>query len=355
MSSSLATAPRISRIWSVNEWGRLREVILGNPAGAWLPSLNDISQRSFDRDHLTESHSAGQPMPGGIIEETLEDLADLAGALRDLGVQVHQAEGLSSMSPVRTPDWEAEPESAINIRDITLIHGDLVVDAPSPTRGRAFETHAVRALLQEAGEGTHYMVAPPRSRLLDETYDLSRGRGINDLEPLFDAANCVRLGSDIVLDLNNTANASGLRWLQQTLDRHHGAGVVRVEGVTLSPDHMDVVIVPLCEGTALINPLYVKPANLPDCLRGWTLIPAAEMVPQGYACGTCKASNWIGMNLLVIDGEDRSVLVEERQTPLLKLLESRDFRPIPVRWRHGRSWGGSFHCISLDVHRDGVL
>jgi len=152
MSSSLATAQRISRIWSVNEWGRLREVILGNPAGSWLPSLNDISQRSFDRDHLTESHSAGQPMPGGIIEETLEDLADLAGALRDLGVQVHQAEGLSSMSPVQTPDWEAEPESAINIRDITLIHGDLMVDAPSPTRGRAFETHAVRALLQEAGE-----------------------------------------------------------------------------------------------------------------------------------------------------------------------------------------------------------
>jgi len=158
-----------------------------------------------------------------------------------------------------------------------------------------------------------------------------------------------------VLDLNNTANASGLRWLQQTLDRHHGAGVVRVEGVTLSPDHMDVVIVPLCEGTTLINPLYVNPANLPDCLRGWTLIPAAEMVPQGYACGTCKASNWIGLNLLVIDGEDRSVLVEERQTPLLKLLEQHEFRPIPVRWRHGRSWGGSFHCISLNVHRDGVL
>ncbi|MFM8581177.1 MAG: hypothetical protein ACKOFW_06700 [Planctomycetaceae bacterium] len=39
----------ISRIWSVNEWGPLQEIILGSPAGALLPSMADVSQRNFDR------------------------------------------------------------------------------------------------------------------------------------------------------------------------------------------------------------------------------------------------------------------------------------------------------------------
>jgi glycine amidinotransferase len=356
MQFDTLTASRISILWSINEWGRLREVILGSPEGARLPSMDDVSQRNFDRLSPADL-SQVQPgaMPEHVIEETREDLADLALTLRRLGVVVHQAEGLSHSAPVQAPEWQAEPENAINIRDITLIHGDLVVDAPSPTRGRAFETYAVRDLLSDAGDRSHWMVAPPRPCLRDHTYDLSRERGINDTEPLFDAANCVRLGTDIIIDLNNTANSKGASWLQQTLDRHHGTGKVRVHPVSLSPDHIDVIIVPLCEGTALFNPQYVDPSRLPSCLDHWTLIPAPDMVPQPYFTGAPKASNWIGLNVLVIDGEERTVLVEERQRPLLRLLDQRGFRPIPTRWRHGRSWGGGFHCVSLDVCRTGEL
>ena len=316
--------------------------------------MDDPSQRNFDR--LTDAEMP-KVMPGcmpeSVIEETREDLANLTSTLVQMGVVVHQADGLASADPVQSPDWRAEQESGINIRDITLIHGDLVIDAPSPTRGRAFETFAVRDLLSEAGSGEHWMVAPPRPRLRDETYDLARDRGINNTEPLFDAANCVRLGRDIIMDLNNTANLKGAQWLQQALDRHHGTGVVRVHPVSLSPDHIDVIIVPLCEGTALYNPKYVDPTRLPACLDRWNLIPAPAMVPQSLYTGTSKASNWIGLNVLVIDGEERTVIVEERQIELLKLLEQRGFRPIPTRWRHGRSWGGgSTVCHSMSAEQE---
>ena len=348
--------PMISRIWSVNEWGPLQEIILGSPAGALLPSMADVSQRNFDRLSAAKAAlTVCGPMPAQVIEETHEDLDGLESTLHQFGVVVHRAEGLNGTDPVHSPHWVAEAESAINIRDITLIHGDLVIDAPTPTRGRQFETFAVRDLLSQTAQGPQWLVAPPRPRLLDASYDLDRPRGLNEVEPLFDAANCVRLGRDVIIDINNTANQMGAQWLQRVLDWHHGAGVVRVHPVALSPDHIDVIVVPLCEGTALYNPKYVDPQQLPACLQGWNLVPAPPMVPQVYLTGSPKASNWIGLNVLVINGEERTVIVEERQTNLLRLLERLGFHPIPVRWRHGRSWGGAFHCVTLDVHRLGTL
>lgn len=347
----------LGKIWSVNEWGRLRAVIVGNPRGAIIPSMNDVSQQSFDRpahsDHLAV---VSQPMPSWIIEETEEDIEGLVQTLTANGVQVHRAAHVDSTVPIRTSLWQADQETAINIRDMTLIHGNVVIDAPSPTRGRYCEGFAVRDIFNEFRRSSNgvWFVAPHRPRLHDRTYDLSRSCGIKEIEPLFDAANCVRLGRDIIIDINNTANRAGAAWIQETLNKHFGSGVVTVHCVSLSPDHIDVVIVPLCEGRALINPHYVRDHELPACLKGWDLIPAPEMVPQSFH-GTPKASNWIGLNLLVLDGVERTVIVERRQEPLLRLLEQHGFRPIPVQWRHGRTWGGGFHCVTLDVQRDGSL
>ncbi len=348
----------ISKIWSVNEWGRLREIVLGNPCNAMLPSMDDISQRNFDRPSKDDLWKAvHRQMPNWVIEETLEDLDGMEQVLSSFGIIVHRADELHSIDSVSSPNWTAQPESAINIRDMTLIHGSLVIDAPSPTRGRYYEGFAIRGLL-DAYRSRHrnaWFMSPPRPSLLDPCYDLSRPRGINNTEPLFDAANCIRLGRDILIDINNTANPAGAEWIQQALDGCYGTGAVRIHSVSLSPDHLDVIIVPLCEGTAVINPRYVNRDVLPRCLASWELIESPEMVPQPYFSGTSKASNWIGLNLLVLDGDDRTVIVEERQIPLIRTLEQHGFRPVPVRWRHGRTWGGSFHCVTLDVHRMGEL
>ena len=352
------TQTAISKIWSVNEWGKLHEIILGDPSSGYLPSMDDVSQLNYDR--LTEEEVKRvipSNMPEYVIDETQEDLEQLRRILIDLDVSVINASPLDVSCSVESPYWKAEQESAINIRDLTLIHGDLTIDVASATRGRYFESFAVRELFLDYYKQRNYsgLLCPPRPRLFDNTYDLSRGRGINETEPLFDAANCMRLGRDIIIDINNTANLAGAQWLQSTLDCYYGHDVVKVHPVSLSPDHIDIVLIPLCEGHALINPEYVTDTNLPDFLYNWNLIECPEMVRQSYGSRTPKASKWIGMNLLVIDGEERTVLVEEQQLPLIDRLTQNGFRPIPVRWRHGRTWGGAFHCISLDTHRSGSL
>jgi hypothetical protein len=62
------------------------------------------------------------------------------------------------------------------------------------------------------------------------------------------------------------------------------------------------------------------------------------------------ASQSIGMNVLSLD--ERHVVVQDIQVPLIRDLEKHGFTPVPARWRHGRSLGGGFHCVTLDIRRD---
>jgi glycine amidinotransferase len=59
------------------------------------------------------------------------------------------------------------------------------------------------------------------------------------------------------------------------------------------------------------------------------------------------------MNLLSYDTQ--TVIVDERQTNLIKLLESHGFTVVPVRMRHIYTQGGGFHCATLDTVRESML
>jgi N-dimethylarginine dimethylaminohydrolase len=65
------------------------------------------------------------------------------------------------------------------------------------------------------------------------------------------------------------------------------------------------------------------------------------------------ASPWVGMNFLSVNPE--TVVVDERQTNLIRLLESLKFTVVPVRMRHIYTQGGGIHCATLDTVRDSVL
>jgi hypothetical protein len=349
----------VNKIWSVTEWGKLNEIIVGDPTGAFVPDLTDLSQQSFDRTPPSEAPlQVKGAMPQSVIDETLEDIKGLETVLQKLGVVVHKAQPRDYTQELVGPDWHCQQESGINIRDLTFIHGDLVIDVASPTRGRYFESFNIRSYLLDGcrRQKSSFFVSMPRPQLSDSTYNLKQPVGVADHEPLLDAANCVRLGNHIIVDTNNTANRSGALWLQEMCSRHFGEGKIKIHLLDkCSPDHMDVIIVPLREGTFLLNPTYVRDDLLPKEFSKWDRIYAPEMEPQGYSIGAPKASNWIGLNVLVIDGEKKLVIVEERQLKLIRVLESQGFEVIPVRWRHGRTWGGGFHCVTLDVNRDGNL
>ena len=65
------------------------------------------------------------------------------------------------------------------------------------------------------------------------------------------------------------------------------------------------------------------------------------------------SSPWVGMNFLSLDPS--TVIVDERQKSLLKLLEKLKFTVIPIRMRHIYTQGGGIHCATLDTVRESKL
>ena len=64
-------------------------------------------------------------------------------------------------------------------------------------------------------------------------------------------------------------------------------------------------------------------------------------------------SAWISLNVLMLD--EKRVIVEEKQRPLIKMLEAHGFEPIPCAFTDYLPFGGAFHCATLDVRRRGSL
>jgi N-dimethylarginine dimethylaminohydrolase len=50
-----------------------------------------------------------------------------------------------------------------------------------------------------------------------------------------------------------------------------------------------------------------------------------------------------------------TVVVDERQTNLIRLLEKHRFTVVPVKMRHIYTQGGGIHCATLDTVRESAL
>ena len=74
---------------------------------------------------------------------------------------------------------------------------------------------------------------------------------------------------------------------------------------------------------------------------------------DSYGFNWPRASVWVGMNIVSID--ENTIVVPQSQMSLIRMLEKEGFTVVPQRYRHGRTFGGGFHCCSLDTWRAGGL
>ena len=59
------------------------------------------------------------------------------------------------------------------------------------------------------------------------------------------------------------------------------------------------------------------------------------------------------MNILMLD--ERTAVVEQREKPMIELLESLGCEVIPCAFDRVYPFGGGFHCCTTDIRRDGAL
>jgi len=329
------------------EWDPLRDVVIGIAQGAQSPRVKDASLHAVEFGASSPEEFAAAkcgPYPAGVIEETEEDLNALSDALRKLGIRVHRptTADFASVRPVGS--WRVDGYSAYCPRDTVLTVATHAIETPMAMRHRQDEARVLRHLLTT--------VQAPVPQLRDDLYDRSRlgEPTLRNDEPVFDAANCLKLGRDILFLISNTGNQAGADWLQEYLGADFRVHAVRD---VYSFSHIDSTIVPLRPGLVLLNPDRVHDGNVPPFLRKWDKIYAPEPVELPVLSGWSAASKWIALNLLSLSPE--LVVVEEHQVPLMRALARHGIESLPIALRHTRTMKGGPHCVSLDVVRDGTL
>jgi N-dimethylarginine dimethylaminohydrolase len=235
-------------------------------------------------------------------------------------------------------------------RDTHLIIGDNVIEAPMSYRSRQMEADVLSHVRQDAIAHGANWISAPRPILPVGTHYVSLDNKVTLLEnePIFDAANCLRLNDDILYLKSCTGNVRGADWLQRYLGKNYR---VHVLDDIYAYAHIDSTIAPIREGLVVLNRSRVKLENMPAIFseQKWDVIWFEDPVPISFYKYP-YASAWIGMNLLMID--PKTAIVDKNQTHLIKQLEQNQIEVWALELRHARTLGGGFHCVTLDLHRE---
>lgn len=348
-----------STVSSYNEWDPLEEVIVGVAEGAVIPpwhiALKAIAPKKYW--HLFRK-SGGKPFPQETISAASAELETFCQLLSAEGVTVRRPLAIDQQHPYSTMDW-ATPSGLYQAmpRDLLLVIGDEIIEAPLAWRSRYLEVNAYRPLLKEYFKRGARWCAAPRPELKDSFYHIEYSKTapdelcpyvIGEEEPTFDAADFTRCGKDIFVQKSNVTNSFGIAWLQRHLGEKYRIHILKFNDS--HPMHIDATFVPLAPGHLLVNPERVH--NIDPMFKSWNIIQAPpSCIPADHPL--YMSSSWLSMNIFSLD--ERRIFVEAGELPLQETLKKNGFQPIPCPFRHFNSLGGSFHCATLDMRRKGKL
>jgi glycine amidinotransferase len=342
-----------------NEWDPLEEVIVGTLDGAvalpWELGLEAVTPvQHLDRARQYHQAYGGQPIPEAQLAPARRELDAFVRVLEGEGVVVRRPDPIPHHRSVVTPFFASPGGNAqANPRDVLIVLGDEILEAPMAWRSRYFEFLAYRRLIRDYFRAGAKWRAAPKPELGAASYDPAWERGstyvVCEHEPLFDAADMVRCGRDIFIQRSHVTNDFGIEWLR----RHYGDRF-RLHRLEFEDDraiHIDATFLPLRPGLALVNP--DRPMKqVPDWLAGsgWELAEAPRStLPESHPW--FHTFRWLSMNLLSLD--ETRVVVEASEEPTIRWLKARGFDPIPCPFRHNYRFGGSFHCATVDIRRRG--
>ena len=355
---------------SWNEWDTLRHVIVGRADGGFIPAPEPALRCKVPE----QSDMLGQwgARPARTVEHANEELDGFVSILEKRGIRVDRPTPLDFGETVRTPDFRADSMfGCMPPRDVIVTVGREMLEATMSYRCRWFEYLCYRPLLERyfiEDPGMRWEAAP-KPRLTDASYKpgyfdvpltiaerLARTGAKNflttEVEPLFDAAELVRMGRDIVVQHGFGANLAGIEWLR----RHFPD--CRIHAMNFPGDpypiHIDCTFLPLRPGLILSNPqrkVTPEQRRLFD-LNDWQIVEAAHPA-HDEPPPLCYSSVWLSMNVLVLD--PKTVCVEASEHAQMEQLYALGFEVIPVPFRNAYPFGGGLHCATTDVCRDGPM
>jgi glycine amidinotransferase len=364
----MSTPAKIVNSW--NEWDPLREVVVGIADNACFEPT-EPGHRPQVRNAPHTPFPTG-PKPKTSIDRANEELTGFVNLLRSRGITVRRPEPHDFSAPIRTPAFEVENQyCCVCPRDVMITLGNEILEGTMSRRGRYFEYQVYRRLVYEywdADPGMTWSVGPKPS-MADEMYrqefwgwplekrhrEMHRFEFcINQDEVVFDAADMCRFGRDVLVQESMTTNRAGIRWLK----RHLEPQGLRVHPVHFPldffPTHIDATFIPLRPGLVLTNPERPIREDEEKMFRanGWELVEAPPPISTNEEMPSyCQSSKWVSINILSLS--PTQIVCEEREKPLQDLLARLDFEVFAIPFRNVYEYGGSLHCATWDIRREG--
>ena len=371
------------KINSYNEWDPIKEIIIGRAEGRAnlvLPKGKYIPEETIEQ----AERLAREAFPQWLTDEINEDLEGLADVCRTAGANVLRPDVSHNNLIYETPYVRASGDHVYNMRDLHLVVGDMVIESPSQEQYRYFEAMGLYPIWYEYLKEGFRWICGPKPRLVgdymityqvdgtDEYPDGQKFVKLKEDEILFEAANTLRMGKDLLYLVSRSGNFVGAQWLQNILGSEYR---VHTTDQLYRSSHIDSTALALRPGLVLLNGSRVTEATCPQFLKKWKCVYFNDIVatPERTvkfqndvrkrvhrelkkigvdSALDAMASPWIGMNFLSLDPS--TVVVDKIQVPLIKLLEQNGLTVVPISFRHSYFMGG-IHCSTLDTVREGGL
>jgi glycine amidinotransferase len=382
--------PKIVNSWT--EFQPLKRVILGRPEGTQVFAPEPGSQLDMP--------AGGFPLgtwgkfPQELVDAANEQMDYFEKKLKERGVIVDRVTVHPDLAEVRsfgTPDWTVQNFRGTNCpRDLFMPIGNEIIEAPGVLRTRWFEYLCLRPIFEQyfKQDPEFLWTAAPKPRLTDESYERNYHYNVKNVwtdeekrkralewrmaytekEPMWDAAAAARCGKDVIMSVGNACNKAGFDWLKRYFSargiRFHHALWDTVDGPAptwgYGGGHIDVLLLPFRPGLFIHNPQ--KPIATPELLKlikqnDWEIVEAAppthiypNKISSWGATGE-PAVSWISMNTLSLD--EKTIFVEAHEEAYIEQLDKLGFEVIPIPYDQAEIFGGSLHCTTVDVYREG--
>ena len=354
-------------VTSWNDFDPLKRVIIGRADHYCIPAWEPALEAKIDRD--SDMWGLWGPRALEAAEKANEELDYFAHVLESHGIIVDRPTPIQWNQSAHTPDFSTKTLfGCMPPRDVLLTVGREILSAAMMLRCRYWEYLAYHPLLLKYfnEDPLFRWEQAPRPRLTDESYKSGyfdnitpelQQRRVQELdfittehEPLFDAADVLRLGKDLFCQHGLTTNRKAAEWLQRHFPDH------RVHCINFpddpNPIHIDATFVPLRPGLIINNPARPLPESQRKIFEAndWEILDAA-MPAHDKPPPLCYSSVWLSMNVLVIS--NKTVCIEATEVNQIEQLDSLGFEVIPIPFRNVYSFGGGLHCATADVWRDG--
>ena len=315
-------------ISAYNEWGKLREVIVGKMEddaimAGWYEGMSFFPEKWQDvmKKFGGMKYFDAEPEMARTVKKQMDNLAKL---LEERGIIVHRPGPLLPEEKSYLTDIQ-KGYGLYFPQDPILVIGNNIIETSLRFPVRRKEIYALRPILEPLLKegGVKYAAMPKPSPCIDKGMFVEGG----DLQ--FD-------GYDVYVGCSGLAsNEAGIRWLQDFLGPEY-----RVHTIKLREDiiHLDGAFGLIRQDLGIMCPEFIA-GELPKSLKKYEFIHVTE--EEGHK---------LGGNVLCLD--DHTLIIDEQHERIISELKKRGEEIITIPYAVTATYGGSVHCSTNCLRRD---